>query len=821
MKIKTTGIMLVWLASLGFACAGTNDISTLLQKGLFEEEANHHLDAAIECYQEAIGHFDKDRQLTAIAIFRLGECYRLQGKTNEANVQYQRIVREFSDQSQLVDLSRGYLPKASGGASLGTDHAAFTQNLTKISDGDMKQNPDEQAEIRRIKDMIQNSPDLINSPRGEEPSLVSVARRGWMSAAKLLVDNGAIVNPPSPYGSTPLSAATDAGNKGMVEYLLSVGANPNALDHIGWPALDYAVNNGFRSVTETLLAHGADVEVTNRFGDRPLRLAARANQLVLAEMLLAHNADVNAQASNGDRALHCAAFFINTAMAKVLLDHKADVNAPGKGGETALFRAIQNNHLEMVQFLISNQASVNIKSESGETPLLAAVGKKDINIAIVKALLDNGADVEATVNSHSPLHNAVNEERADVVQLLLEKNAAPNAGGLWNVLGRDGDHEYYMIRTVTPLILASSRDSDAKNKIAELLLQHSANPNLTDETGQSALDYAIRRENTNLIRELILHHADVNAPDKQGNPPLAYVWASTQSEPIKKMLIQAGANEDYQRRGAIFITQKGSGSIGDKVFIKGTNAFNRYTLFELISSAYVLRPRVRGGGYSGISFPDFAHVAINRLKTDGSKIEIAVDLKKILESEDCAKNPSLEWGDVILIPQLDHKVNDYWTGLSQTERNTLGKCLRRQVKIVVKGQTARFILEPAIELGYGPVPMPRAFPMPMPQFSPVAPGSPAVGVPTAQPRPPLASSPQSSEQADAGHIMYSFDLDEVVHQANVLLISSDLTRVKVTRHEAEAGGQPLVMEFNLETQPPPDVWLVDGDIIEIPEREPK
>ena len=66
---------------------------------------------------------------------------------------------------------------------------------------------------------------------------------------------------------------------------------------------------------------------------------------------------------------------------------------------------------------------------------------------------------------------------------------------------------------------------------------------------------------------------------------------------IKQMLIEAGANEDYQRRGAIFITQKGTGSIGHKVFSKGTNSVNRYTLFELIASAYGGQP----GRHLGIS----------------------------------------------------------------------------------------------------------------------------------------------------------------------------------------------------------------------------
>jgi hypothetical protein len=66
--------------------------------------------------------------------------------------------------------------------------------------------------------------------------------------------------------------------------------------------------------------------------------------------------------------------------------------------------------------------------------------------------------------------------------------------------------------------------------------------------------------------------------------------------------------------------------------------------------------------------------------------------------------------------------------------------------------------------------------------------------------------------------MYTYDLKSVIEQAHVLLLSSDLSRVKVTRQESEAGGKPQVLEFNLESQPPPNVTLEDGDVIEIPER---
>jgi len=98
-------IWVVFLAVAGVS-AQTNSLTAALQKGLFEEEANRNLDAAITNYQSLVAQFDQDRQVAATAIFRLGECYRKLGRTNDAVVQYQRIVREFSDQQTLATLSR-------------------------------------------------------------------------------------------------------------------------------------------------------------------------------------------------------------------------------------------------------------------------------------------------------------------------------------------------------------------------------------------------------------------------------------------------------------------------------------------------------------------------------------------------------------------------------------------------------------------------------------------------------------------------------------------------------------------------------------------
>ena len=98
-KIFTAGVL---FASVLLLRGATNDLASLLQQGLLDEEAGHDLQAAIGDYQSLAAQFDKDRQVAATAVYRLGECYRKLGQTNEAVAQDERIVREFRNQNTLV-----------------------------------------------------------------------------------------------------------------------------------------------------------------------------------------------------------------------------------------------------------------------------------------------------------------------------------------------------------------------------------------------------------------------------------------------------------------------------------------------------------------------------------------------------------------------------------------------------------------------------------------------------------------------------------------------------------------------------------------------
>ena len=350
--------------------AATNDLTSLLQQGLFEEEANRNLDAAIANYQSLAAQCDKDRQIAVTAIFRLGECYRKLGKTNEAVVQYQRILRDFSDQQTLVTLSQQNLtglgivttaaatPAISKAAQeeqkrlleeeikliekqlvvqqklvevgklapdellpMQRDLLHLRQQMAALDAGQPLPNisaqatlttDDEDQEIRRNQAMMQNSPDLINSPNGNHP-LIRAADAGWLKVAAFLLDHGADVNAaaggerPNPFGRTALHHAAAFGNKAMVELLLSRGAEVNAKGDDGRTPLYLATERGFQAIVEVLLANKADVNVSDKnTGITPLHLAAESGRVKIIQLLLAAGANPNAENNQGRTPFHGA-----------------------------------------------------------------------------------------------------------------------------------------------------------------------------------------------------------------------------------------------------------------------------------------------------------------------------------------------------------------------------------------------------------------------------------------------------------------------------------------------------------------------------------
>jgi tetratricopeptide (TPR) repeat protein len=106
MRTLLTVAMIVGAAAL----AGAQDrMADQLKKGIVQEEASQNPEKAIQAYKAVVAQFDEERKVAATALYRLAECYRKAGLRAEAQAAYQRVVREFSDQTALADPSRRQL----------------------------------------------------------------------------------------------------------------------------------------------------------------------------------------------------------------------------------------------------------------------------------------------------------------------------------------------------------------------------------------------------------------------------------------------------------------------------------------------------------------------------------------------------------------------------------------------------------------------------------------------------------------------------------------------------------------------------------------
>ena len=105
--------ILLLLASTSSALAqGGND---LFQQALRKERVDGDLKAAIALYQRILKEETADRALCAKTLLQLGQAYEKMGMA-DARSSYQRLIREYADQSEQVTVARARLGALSAGA---------------------------------------------------------------------------------------------------------------------------------------------------------------------------------------------------------------------------------------------------------------------------------------------------------------------------------------------------------------------------------------------------------------------------------------------------------------------------------------------------------------------------------------------------------------------------------------------------------------------------------------------------------------------------------------------------------------------------------
>ena len=425
----------------------------------------------------------------------------------------------------------------------------------------------------------------VNAPLADGTTALHWAvRAGDLETVDLLIRGGASVKSADRYGLTPLSIACSNADAAMVRKLLDAGADVNSADPNGETVLMTAARTeGAADVVKLLLERGAAVNARDKIvAQTALMWAVRANQPESARLLLDRAEEVNARTRTGKTperrppnagggshgkgivrggwpergvqdptpgaltALLYAARDGRLDIARILVSAGADVNQAEANKVTPLVIAIANDHLDVANFLLDKGADVNAADYWGRTPLWTALDIRDLDydrsgeqhsdraaaLAMIKALLDRGAQVNARIaevppirrwvlpisdiswvdfTGQTPFLRAAQAGDITVMRLLLERGADPNISTFSNTtaLMAAAGVNWSVGQTYT-------ESKEGLMEALKLCLEKGADVNAVNSMGFTALTGAVNRASDDMVEFLVKRGARMDVKDNEG-----------------------------------------------------------------------------------------------------------------------------------------------------------------------------------------------------------------------------------------------------------------------------------------------------------------
>jgi len=315
-------------------------------------------------------------------------------------------------------------------------------------------------------------------------SLFETIGRGNIDSVKIIVAGDAsTIHTPNADGDLPLHIAAFNGHKDIVAFLLSQGADIEAVNPLNQTPLLYAAFNGHTDILNYLIEQGATFEYRDRLNLSPFLFAARNGHPDVVNALLDLGVDINEQGMNGNTALHFAVSQGRNEVVDCLVAKEADISLINDQGHTPLILALYRGRNKIVESLISDITLRKLKGSKAEQLLHIAASSG--NADIVEKLLSHGThDHTRDDHSNTLLHSAAAGSLTNLVHTLIEKGAEVN---VTNDRGQ------------TPLHKAVQTGSI---KLTQMLIQNGSEVNVSDQTGRTPLHMALDWGDESMLRML-------------------------------------------------------------------------------------------------------------------------------------------------------------------------------------------------------------------------------------------------------------------------------------------------------------------------------
>eukprot|EP00854_Cymbomonas_tetramitiformis_P014018 gene14018-16571_t len=326
---------------------------------------------------------------------------------------------------------------------------------------------------------------------------------------------------------------------------------------------------------KTLMAAGADLEIKGMEGPRketPLEIAVRNRKPDLVRILLDAGADKAVKGKDGATLIHVCVSRASREAMSMLAEAGLDLNATDDNGLTPVHTAALSGEAAMLPALLAAGAGVSVPDKTGCTPLQLAVtlGKPDEfverwtmrgggvheagYIAVAKALIDAGADVNAPLSGkRTLLHCAASKGLEEMTAFLLgagaDKDAQDEEGRTPLML-----HLQLYKTVIDAGMLTFMLPSKGWPALQKGLLDAGGDLDLVDKEKKSALHIALATANMKAAKELIAKGAAKDLTDADGKTPLYYALVEGDKDLVEALMAgggEAGAKTPLQKACAV------------------------------------------------------------------------------------------------------------------------------------------------------------------------------------------------------------------------------------------------------------------------------
>uniref|UniRef100_A0A3B5BJ14 Ankyrin repeat domain-containing protein 16 n=1 Tax=Stegastes partitus TaxID=144197 RepID=A0A3B5BJ14_9TELE len=225
----------------------------------------------------------------------------------------------------------------------------------------------------------------------------------------------------------PLHEAASMSHEDCVSFLLQRGAAVDSLKKADWTPLMMACTRRNLGVIQELLSHGADPALRNKDGWNSFHIACREGDPLVVQHLLHAVPDIWRTESKTRRTpLHTAAMHGCEEVVGILLDRCGYTpDGTDSCGVTPFMDAVRNGHISVARLLLEkHQASPTASDILGAQPLhQVSVTGQDEALRFLVQELHVDLNQRATGIQLTALHYAAKEGHTSTIQTLLELGA--------------------------------------------------------------------------------------------------------------------------------------------------------------------------------------------------------------------------------------------------------------------------------------------------------------------------------------------------------------------------------------------------------------